>query len=147
MPGVADNSVGKCKDCIEYSKQSGNPVPKRPAPHPGPRCSTDWRIEVKRREAAAHEKRVQKTYGLPPGAYEALYLAQGGVCAICRRATGKTKRLAVDHDHATGAVRGLLCGPDNRMIGFARDNPEFFDRAAAYLRNPPAKEHGFIWTA
>jgi hypothetical protein len=81
---------------------------------------------------------VIRTYGLAPGDYDRLYGSQNGTCALCLRATGKSKRLAVDHDHKTGAVRGLLCGPCNKLIGHARDEPEFFDRAAEYLRNPPA---------
>lgn len=81
---------------------------------------------------------VQRAYGLGPGDYNRLYEIQGGVCAICGRATGATKLLAVDHDHSTGAVRGLLCSVDNRLIGHARDSVEFFERAAEYLRNPPA---------
>lgn len=91
------------------------------------------------RSARAHELRVMRVYGLPEGAYSALYEAQGGRCAICQWATGRTKRLAVDHNHATGEVRGLLCGPCNQTIGRLRDAAEAFDRAAAYLRNPPAR--------
>lgn len=87
----------------------------------------------------AHELRVMRVYGLPEGGYAALYEAQGGRCAICQWATGRTKRLAVDHDHVTGEVRGLLCGPCNQTIGRLRDAPDAFDRAAAYLRNPPAR--------
>jgi len=127
-----------CKDCPPGIKKN------RPAPHPGPRCATHWRQEVKRREARAHEMHVQKTYGLPPGGYESLYAVQGGVCAICGpRAKGISKRLAVDHDHATGAVRGLCCTACNRLLGHARDSAEFFERAAEYLRNPPAKRFGW----
>jgi hypothetical protein len=58
--------------------------------------------------SAAHEQRVQKLYDLAPGEYDALFQLQGGRCFICQRES-KTIRLAVDHDHATGKVRGLLC--------------------------------------
>jgi hypothetical protein len=87
---------------------------------------------------ARHETRVVATYGLAPGDYERLREAQDGLCAICHRATGKTRRLSVDHDHATGLVRGLLCRPCNDMLGHARDSVEFFLVAAAYLVCPPA---------
>lgn len=110
----------------------------RPAPHPGPRCATHHRAEQKRRKADAHEKRVQAVYGLAEGQYADLADAQGGACAICLRATGKTRRLSVDHDHHTGDVRGLLCRPCNDMLGHARDSMEFFARAYHYLRCPPA---------
>jgi hypothetical protein len=78
------------------------------------------------------------TYNVEAGFYAKLYAVQGGKCALCRRATGKTKRLAVDHNHRTGDPRGLLCGPCNRIIGMWFDDPETFRRAARYLEEPPA---------
>jgi hypothetical protein len=111
----------------------------RPAPHPGPRCATHWREEQKRRKAAAHERKVTATYDLGPGGYAVLYATQGGVCAICRRATGRARRLAVDHDHRTGVVRGLLCSPCNTMLGHGRDQVAFFLRAVDYLQSQLAE--------
>lgn len=86
----------------------------------------------------AHRSRVAKVYGIQPDDYDRLYAAQGGRCAICQRATGATRRLSVDHDHATTKVRGLLCRPCNDMLGHARDDPQFFMRATNYLFTPPA---------
>ena len=122
----------KCKDC--------DPQSKRPAPFAGPRCSTHNRAVVRARKDATRALRLEKTYGLKPGQYEELHAAQGGVCAICRRATGASKKLAVDHDHATGYVRGLLCSVDNKLLGHFRDDPEALLRAANYLINPPAHD-------
>ncbi|MFD5308287.1 endonuclease VII domain-containing protein [Streptomyces ardesiacus] len=88
------------------------------------------------RSKATHEARVTDTYGLGPGEYDKLFEAQGGKCAIC----GGTRRgnLDVDHDHATGIVRGLLCAADNRkVLKYARNDPERLRRAADYLENPP----------
>lgn len=103
------------------------------------RCATDWRATRRSQKAATAEKRVQKVYGLAPGEYARLYAIQGGRCAVygCR-ATGKTKKLAVDHDHKTGAVRGLLCGPHNQLLGYAGDDPIVFRSLAEYLECPPA---------
>lgn len=127
-----------CKDCKrEFIEGIIKAIPKRPAKEQGPRCTTHWRAEVKRRKAANHEKRVQETYGLKKGEYALLYTFQGGRCAICRRATGASRRLSVDHDHATGDVRGLLCRPCNTMLGHARDREDFFERAQWYLRASP----------
>jgi len=121
----------KCRDCPPSSG--------RAAPYPGPRCASHHR-EIKRvRRQAAHEKRVGKVYGLKPGQYEQLYAAQGGVCYICRRANGRTKRLSVDHDHVTGFTRGLLCTTCNKYIlGHSRDDVEMLQRAVSYLLRPPA---------
>lgn len=78
---------------------------------------------------------VSKTYGLEAGEYDRRYKAQGGKCAICQVATGAYRRLAVDHNHSTGTVRGLLCSPCNQFIGRLRDSPDAFLRAHKYLLN------------
>lgn len=64
---------------------------------------------------------------------------QGGACAVCRstRPRRKKMRLCVDHDHSTGAIRGLVCNACNLAIGFARDNPELLRKLATYLEQPP----------
>jgi hypothetical protein len=76
---------------------------------------------------------------------------QGGKCAICQRATGAARRLAVDHDHkqalldghdedqgCPNCVRGLLCKTCNRnVLGHLRDDPAAFQRAIDYLKNWP----------
>lgn len=124
-----------CKDCVAEGVTT-----QRPAPHPGPRCATHNRVFKKAQKARTHDQMVQRVYGLGPGDYARLLEAQGGRCAITGcRATGKTKMLAVDHDHRTGEVRGILCGPHNQLIGYNRDNPEAFRSLADYLENPPSR--------
>jgi len=94
-----------------------------------------------------YDKNIIKRYKLDRDAYERLKTFQGGKCAICQRATGASRHLSVDHDHSCcsdvnscgNCVRGLICGHCNRMLGFARDDPEMFKRAAQYLREPPAQ--------
>lgn len=137
-------AVRRCKDCAAEQARRGDPPPKnpRPAPYPGPRCASHDRQKKRLAKAGAHERRVQKTYGLKPGQYWEIYRFQGSTCAICRRATGASRNLSVDHDHKTGLVRGLLCRPCNDMLGQARDEAAFFVRAAQYLNRPPARELG-----
>lgn len=130
-PASRERAMKPCRDCL--------PGTKRPTPHPGPRCVTHHRVVVKARKEAAHERMVQKTYGLGPGDYARLLAAQGGKCWICQRATGARKRLAVDHDHSSGEVRGILCGPCNQLLGHVRNDPDVLIRAAQYLINPPAR--------
>lgn len=128
----------ECKDCKrEFIEGLIKAIPKRPAKEAGPRCTTHWRAEVRRRKATNHEKRVTETYGLQSGEYAQLYEFQLGHCALCRRATGASRKLSVDHDHADGKVRGLLCRPCNTMLGHARDNPNFFVRCIVYLNSTP----------
>lgn len=58
---------------------------------------------------------LQKTYGISIAEYDRLLAAQSGRCAICRGLSGG-KNLAVDHNHKTGEVRGLLCKRCNSAI-------------------------------
>lgn len=122
----------KCKDC--------GPESKRPAPHQGPRCTTHHRERKKEVKRLSYYRWIKKTYGITGEQYEALYEAQGGTCAICKRATGKSRRLAVDHDHATGYVRGLLCSSCNNILGHLRDRIDLALGVAGYLQNPPSFE-------
>lgn len=79
-----------------------------------------------------HKKTVSK-YGITPERYAALMQEQGGACAICRQTCAMGRRLSVDHDHATGAVRGLLCGGCNVAIGRFGDDVIRLKAAIAYL--------------
>lgn len=95
-----------------------------------------------------HASSTKKKYGITREQYLAIKESQGGKCAICKVATGASKALAVDHDHTCcpsggscgKCVRGLLCATCNQMLGFARDNREYFVRAVNYLDNPPARK-------
>lgn len=69
---------------------------------------------------------------LAPGEYERMLAEQGGVCAICGQRP-KTRRLHVDHDHATGRIRGLLCFRCNRNLPTYAD-AAWLERAAQYVR-------------
>ena len=81
-------------------------------------------------------------YGITRDEYDALFAKQGGVCAICGRpeTAGNYRcvgvcNLAVDHDHDTGAVRGLLCKACNNGIGHFKDDAKVMEAAAAYIRS------------
>ncbi len=84
--------------------------------------------------AAAYHIRI--SYGITVEEYDALYELQGGRCVICGRHQSKLKRaLCVDHNHATGQVRGLLCIRCNSGIGHFQDNSSLVRFAADYLDN------------
>lgn len=87
---------------------------------------------------AQQRRRFERDYGITIEEYDALWLAQEGLCAICRQpetATrkGKAKALAVDHDHQTGQVRSLLCSRCNVAIGYLNDDPDLMRAAAVYI--------------
>lgn len=73
-------------------------------------------------------------YGLSDEDHAALLQQQDGVCAVCRE---EGRPLVVDHNHRTGAVRGLLCADCNIGIGRLRDNPDYLRAAAEYLGGAP----------
>ena len=82
--------------------------------------------------------RVISQYGMSFKEYELLIIAQNNRCAICNKPesqqlNGKLKRLAVDHCHTTGKVRGLLCQRCNTDIGFFNDDWCLVNRAMDYL--------------
>lgn len=82
---------------------------------------------------------IAKTYGLGGDDYDGLLERQGGRCAICR-ARPRSKRLAVDHNHATGAVRGLLCSRCNHdLMGAAWDSLAIASALWHYMNTPPAE--------
>ena len=68
--------------------------------------------------------------------YNKMFKAQKGCCAICGRHQSEFgKRLAVDHNHLTGKIRGLLCNSCNLILGHAKDSRGVLLRAMQYLRN------------
>ena len=84
--------------------------------------------------------RLMKTYGLSNDDYIAMFESQIGLCAICNEPQqgitkdGETRFLCVDHCHATGKVRELLCVKCNTGIGQFKDNPEILKQAIKYLK-------------
>jgi len=76
--------------------------------------------------------KIKLFYGLTRADYDRLLESQKGLCAICYKVNGN-KALAVDHDHRTNKVRGLLCDKCNQGIGCFRDSKIFLSSAISYL--------------
>lgn len=81
-----------------------------------------------------HRAAKAKMYGLTPEQYLDMLEEQQGKCAICNEVPTTKRGLAVDHDHATGKVRGLLCTGCNTALGSFKDNEELLTSAIEYLR-------------
>jgi len=79
-------------------------------------------------------KRQLEIYGLTEETYMKLLADQNGGCAICGKTEGnkRRKRLAVDHDHESGIVRGLLCTTCNTRLGFLEKR---WDAIMSYLKS------------
>lgn len=97
---------------------------------------------------AGRKHSLWKKYRLRLEEYEALVESQNGVCIVCSRPertvdprTVQPYALAVDHDHETGVIRGLLCAHCNRGIGNFHDAPDVLRAAAAYLEGVRGLAH------
>lgn len=87
--------------------------------------------------------KLKREYGLTENEYWNMFRSQEGRCAICPHAPAPgEEKLAVDHDHVTGAVRGLLCRPCNSGIGMLGDSYERVNKAAEYLAESRAVSNG-----
>jgi len=103
-----------------------------------------WRARhaVRLRVSESYGQRYLRRYGLLKEDFELLLKLQKGVCAICKKSPRANKRLAVDHDHKTGAVRGLLCDKCNHALGELDDSPSLFRSALRYLSVPSSRFKG-----
>jgi hypothetical protein len=87
----------------------------------------------------ARELRLKKFFLLTVEEADAIFAYQHNLCAICKKPP-QGKRLALDHRHADGLIRGGLCNWCNRAIARFYDNIERLRAAADYLENPPATQ-------
>jgi hypothetical protein len=82
-------------------------------------CMSAWSAEYKRANPDYRRAdTLQRKFGISLDEYDAMLKSQSGVCAICAKPCATGKRLAVDHNHKTGAVRGLLCSSCNIKLGW-----------------------------
>jgi hypothetical protein len=84
-----------------------------------------------RRATYARKYQLKYQYNLTPEELRDMEVGQAGRCLICLRVPPRS--LVVDHDHATGKIRGLLCNPCNRLLGIARDDIKVLASAQRYL--------------
>lgn len=99
-----------------------------------------WKLEQKKRSL----RHVLRRRGMAESDYQKMVEDQNNLCAICGKAETKIKRhqvcrLSLDHDHETGAIRGLLCDSCNRGLGFFGDSTTNLWRAFNYLTNHKAR--------
>lgn len=99
---------------------------------------------IKRTRLQIQARVTYKKYGITAAEYEAMFRKQNGGCAICHGMNFNGLRLAVDHDHKTGKVRGLLCSKCNLVLGQAGDSVERLYRCADYLIAPERVAGGSI---
>ena len=124
--------ISQCRDCIRIKRR----VYYRKSRARQVEYGKNYRITHAKQLANYKRRYMLKTkFGITVTQYNDLLKAQQGKCAICkRRPNQNTKRLAVDHNHKTSQVRGLLCYTCNRFIGWCRDDVRTFKRIVKYLQ-------------
>lgn len=141
----------KCKKVRPFSAFSKNRIYKDGLAHRCKKCRQEYNRSLQGR---ATKKRYNKLYGttvngqaarrrakartrgfsITSNDYNYLYEQQQGCCAICGRHQSEfDRRLAIDHDHKTGQIRGLLCTHCNLALGLMRDNITILQKAISYL--------------
>lgn len=147
-------NAGRCVDCVAEGVTTDRKLATKKGSdelQPGPRCVTHYRARKKQVSSSRHARRLASDFGITPEQYWTIYACQGGKCFGCGYATGRTKRLAVDHDHELAlehghdpkqgcplCVRALLCGQCNQIIG--RLGVEALTRLIVVLTDPPARK-------
>ena len=94
--------------------------------------------ESKRGQITYKNSRLKRIYNITLEQYDQMFEQQNGVCAVCKnpeiaKNQHSLLRLAVDHDHETGKVRGLLCQKCNQAIGLMSENIKILKEAVDYL--------------
>ena len=93
------------------------------------------RIQARKESGQAQDAVMRSIYGITMADKMARLAAQGGRCAICAAAQSGGRGWHLDHDHATGELRGVLCLSCNNGLGLMRDHPAVLERGAGYLRD------------
>jgi len=129
-----------CKSCMTTSKKNSRSDPAKRKEELDAN-KTRRTNNPEKAKAVDRVGALKQHYGITVQQYEHLFTTQNGLCAICGQPEssvldGKIKRLAVDHDHVTGKVRGLLCGRCNTAIGLFRDDIDIMSLAVCYLLKP-----------
>jgi len=97
-------------------------------------CSSE-RNKYRYANGDSYAVRLNKLYGLSVAEYEEMYAEADGCCQSCGIPESElNRRLAVDHCHTTGKVRGLLCGKCNTALGQLDDNLDKITSLYSYLQ-------------
>lgn len=88
----------------------------------------------------ALQNQHKRKFGITAEESKALLKAQGYKCAICGRKRSKKRKLAIDHNHTTGKMRGIICIQCNSMLGHAKDNIETLKSAIVYIKKYKQEE-------
>lgn len=148
-PSKHDGRGSCCRPCHRaYAREWAARGGKKPPTEEQVRKKRERDRERYRADRGVREKaragNRRRKYGVTQAQVDAMYDAQGGLCGICRSPQLPSERpFAVDHDHETGRVRGLLCGRCNSGLGLFREDGFLLQRAIAYVTLGPTGYRSF----
>jgi hypothetical protein len=141
--GTRDGHRGECKGCFKEraaKRYRENPEPVKQRARQWQRDNHERHAEYMRgyrasgrRSEVDRRSHLRRKFGITPERYDEMLEAQGGGCAICRKPPRDDISLHVDHDHDSGAIRGLLCFDCNAGIGKLREDVDLLGASITYL--------------
>ena len=136
---LIDDSKPYSKDNFKWAEREAWPKDVEEKRLLGIKKVKEWRRSFPEKEKNLY---LKNRYGITYKHYEYMANQQGDICAICNNEetmishhSGKVQRLAVDHCHSTGKIRGLLCSKCNTALGGFKDNIDLLKQAIIYLEN------------
>lgn len=125
---MPDGHRNDCKQC----KMQGTMTWRKNNKDRYNQLARDWR---KKNPENVRKSDRKRNYGITHEQFEQLLIKQNFNCAICQNKLilAEKRKMHVDHDHATGAIRGLLCNNCNNGLGHFKDNNEYLKNAIKYL--------------
>lgn len=141
--GMRDGHRNECKACFKEraaARYRADPEPVKERARRWQRENHERHAEYMRAYRASGRRaevdrrsHLKRTFGITPEDYDGMLAAQGGGCGICGKPPRDDISLHVDHDHGSGAIRGLLCFDCNAGLGKFRERDDLLLRAAAYV--------------
>jgi len=153
--GNRDGLVSICKSCkSEYVRRpevKSVALMRQRERYKNPKIKETNRIKSEQFRKSENGKKyifnhyLKYNYGIDSQKYMEMFESQSGCCAICKRHQSHfKKRLALDHNHKTGAIRELLCKPCNTSLGNVEEDINRILAMIKYLKKHNSKEHDFI---
>lgn len=121
-----DGHKNSCKSCVAFKKREAYRLKKEAGLYD---------------PLANKDQMLKKIYGIDIDVYMSMLKKQNHCCAVCgTHETVLSRKLAVDHNHTTGKIRGLLCHHCNTAIGLLKEDTSIFKDAVSYLEHHNSKE-------
>ncbi|MGZ4126863.1 MAG: endonuclease VII domain-containing protein [Actinomycetota bacterium] len=125
-------SLLSCRDCQRWLPRDAFPRHRSRPTGRGAYCKDCHNRRVREsvaKNGGARRYHLRRKYGIEPTEFDRLLASQSGLCAVC----GLPNPTQVDHDHRTGAVRGILCLSCNAAVGAFGERADIILKAIEYL--------------